>query len=191
MQPLPLQEWDESLKAVIDDMDGQPLNVHCLMANHPRLLDAWWNLRNYSVNGGDLAQRDCELAILRVAFHLGAWYEWAAHVDRGRQAGLSMDEIGRVARNPLAPDWSDKDAALLTAVDELINERRISTESQERLSEYFGANQIMDIIVIHGMYVTLGCMINTWGLELDDRVKQRLPDDVSRAGFERAVQSHS
>jgi alkylhydroperoxidase family enzyme len=191
MQPLPLQEWDESLSAVLDDMSGQPLNVHSLMANHPQLLNAWWNYRNYSVNGGDLAQRDRELVILRVAFHTGAWYEWASHVDRGQQVGLSLEEIERVANGPGAPDWPAKETALLTAVDELINKRAITAATQENLSGYFRANQIMDIIAIHGMYVTLGCMINTWSLELDERVEQRLPDGVSRARFERAVKDQS
>ena len=191
MQPLPLQEWDESLSGVLDDMSGQPLNVHSLMANHPQLLNAWWDYRNYSVNGGDLAQRDRELVILRVAFHTGAWYEWASHVDRGQQVGLSLDEIDRVANGPGAPNWTTKETALLTAVDELISKRAITAAIQKNLSEYFSTNQIMDIIAIHGMYITLGCMINTWGLELDDRVEQRLPDGVSRARFERAVQNQS
>ena len=82
MRPLPLPEWDDSLERVLDDMDGQPLNVHGLMANHPDLLNAWWDYRNYSVRGGALDQRDCELVILRVAVHMRNWYEWAAHVDR-------------------------------------------------------------------------------------------------------------
>jgi len=191
MQPLPLEEWDESLKGVIDDMGGQPLNVHGLMANHPQLLNAWWSFRNYSVNGGDLSQRDCELVILRVAFHLGAWYEWAAHVDRGQQAGLSMDEIDRIAKGPGAANWPQKEMVLLTAVDELINERTIKAGTQAVLAPHFSTNQVMDIIAIHGMYVTLGCMINTWGLELDDRVAERLPDSADRAAFEHAVQENT
>ena len=35
MQPLPLQQWDESLDHVVSDMNGRPLNVHSLMANYP------------------------------------------------------------------------------------------------------------------------------------------------------------
>ena len=190
MQPLPPEEWDESLRTVIDDMDGQPLNVHGLMANHPQLLNAWWNYRNYSVNGGDLSQRDRELVILRVAFNTGAWYEWASHVDRGQQVGLSIEDINRVAQGPGAPGWPQKESTLLSAVDELSNKRGIDSATRKTLSGHFSANQIMDVIAIHGMYMTLGCMINTWGLELDDRVKQRLPDGVSRAAFERALQNH-
>jgi alkylhydroperoxidase family enzyme len=187
MQPLPLQEWNESLKDVLDDMRGKPLNVHQLMANHPQLLKAWWNYRNYSVNGGDLEQRDCELVILRVAVKMRCWYEWASHVDRGQLSGLSLAEIERVLNGSEAAAWSERDATLLKAVDELIDERSISADTQKKLADYFTPNQVMDVIAIQGMYVTLSCMINTWGLELDSGVQQRLPPQTTRDAFEAAV----
>ena len=183
MRPLPLSEWDESLEHVLDDMNGQPLNVHGLMANHPGLLNAWWDFRNYSVRGGALEQRDCELVILRVAVHMRCWYEWAAHVDRGLATGLSEDEIERVRKGPGATDWNERDAILLEAVDELIFERAISTSTLKILSEYLDARQVMDVIAIHGMYVTLACMINTWGLELDGQIKAKLPERFSESAF--------
>jgi len=65
MKPLPPNEWDPSLQHVIDDMNGRPIHMHCLLANHPDLLSAWWTYRMHSVQGGDLEQRDCELVILR------------------------------------------------------------------------------------------------------------------------------
>jgi alkylhydroperoxidase family enzyme len=187
MQPLPLQEWNESLKDVLDDMRGKPLNVHQLMANHPQLLKAWWNYRNYSVNGGDLEQRDCELVILRVAVKMRCWYEWASHVDWGQLSGLSLAEIERVLNGSEAAAWSERDATLLKAVDELIDERSISADTQKKLADYFTPNQVMDVIAIQGMYVTLSCMINTWGLELDSGVQQRLPPQTTRDAFEAAV----
>ncbi len=185
MKPLPLDQWDESLEHVIDDMAGDPLNVHSLMANHPDLLNAWWDYRNYSVRGGALAQRDCELVILRVAAHLKNWYEWACHVERGLASGLSIEEIERVREGPGARGWSGHDAILLRCVDELLSTRAIGSATRDKLTEHFSEKQVMDIIAIHGMYVTLGCMINTWGLALDPSVQERLPASVSREAFER------
>ena len=184
MQPLPLQQWDESLDHVVNDMNGRPLNVHSLMANHPDLLNAWWRFRNYAVRGGNLKQRDCELIILRVAVHMRSWYEWASHVDRGLATGLTLEEIERVHLGPDADEWDNHDATLLQAVDELIERRRIAAETQKRLSSHFTENQVMDIIAIHGMYITLACMINTWDLALDQEVKVRLPAAVSKIDFE-------
>ena len=187
MKPLPLKEWDASLSHVVDDMNGRPLNVHSLMANHPELLNAWWAFRNYSVRGGALVQRDCELVILRIAVHMRSWYEWASHVDRGLASGLSIEEIERVIDGPDASEWNDRDALLLGSVDELVTERGICPNTQARLAEHFSANQVMDIIAIHGMYISLACMINTWGLALDEPIQNRLPAGVSRDDFERCV----
>jgi len=187
MKPVPLEQWDESLSYVIDDMNGCPLNVHSLMANHPDLLNAWWEFRNYTVRGGALTQRECELVILRVAVHLRSWYEWASHVDRGLASGLSLEEIQRVSQGPGAAEWSFRDTLLLQSVDELIGKRAITATTREQMTDHFSDQQLMDIIAIHGMYTTLSCMIDTWGLQLDEPVEDRLPDSVSRDDFERRI----
>jgi 4-carboxymuconolactone decarboxylase len=183
MKPLPLHEWDPSLNHVIDDMRGRPIRIHSLLANHPDLLNAWWNYRMHSVHGGDLEQRDCELVILRVAVHMQAWYEWAAHVVRGVAAGLSLQEIESLARVSSAADWSKQDAALLESVDQLIANRAIDSRTLKTLSDYFSDTQIMDIVSLQGMYVTIACIIGTWDIEIEDHVARQLPDSVTEQSF--------
>lgn len=182
--PLPLDEWDESLDFIKQDMNGRPINVHSLMAHNPELLKAWWSFRNYSVQGGALGKRYGELVILRVATHMKAWYEWGSHVERGLACGLSREEIDRVKVGAAAAAWSEAERALLNAIDELVVAHGIRPQTHAQLREHFSVAQIMDIIAIHGMYVTLGCMINTWGLTLDQHVKDKLPEDVTRVQFE-------
>lgn len=182
--PLAPEHWDPSLKSILDDMDGAPINVHSLMANHPALLKAWWDFRNYSVAGGDLGRRKGELVILRVAVLVRAWYEWGSHVERSLASGIALEEIERVKQGPEAPGWAADEALLLAAVDELVETRSLSPESHARLREHYSVRQIMDIMAIHGMYLILGCMINTWGLELDARVQKKLPEHVTRENFE-------
>jgi len=184
MKPVPFQDWDSSLQHVIDDMGGRPLNIHALMANHPPLLNAWWDLRNYLVNGGDLEQRQCELVILRVAVHMQSWYEWGSHVVRGLDSGLTLDEIESV----LAGDgnWSAAESALLAAVDEVAGDNVISDATRARLAPHFSDQQMLDIILLHGMYMTIGCMINTWDVELDDHVNDQLPEEAPHPQFGRS-----
>jgi len=182
MKPLPVSDWDASLQHVVVDMHGRPLNIHALMANHPPLLDAWWNLRNYLVNGGDLDQRHCELVILRIAVLTDSWYEWASHVDRGLECGLTLEDIERVKTGPGDSEWGRQEVALLTAVDDLATRRTISKDTLLLLHEFFTEAQIMDTILLHGMYSTIACMIGTWGLELDEHILDRLPDTVREQG---------
>jgi alkylhydroperoxidase family enzyme len=181
MKPLSPDRWDDSLRHVIDDMRGRPLNIHALMANHPRLLSAWWDLRMYLVNGGDLEQRHCELVILRVAAHMHSWYEWASHVVRGIDSGLTPEEIENIRSGN--GHWGDADAVLLQAVDEIIRSHAISAATCERLNGHFTERQVMDVILLHGMYTSIACMIGTWGLELDEHVRARLPDGTTPDAF--------
>ena len=182
MKALPRSDWDASLQHVIADMNDQPLNVHGLMANHPMLLAAWWPMRNYLVRGGDLEQRHAELIILRVALHMRCWYEWASHVDRGQAAGLSLGEIEAVRQNDLDA-FSAAERRLLSAVDELLLDNGLSAATLAGLDPHFTPRQIMDLMALCGMYVTLGNMINTWGLDLDDHVQRRLPPDETEGHF--------
>ena len=184
LAPLPVSDWDDSLSHVIEDMQGQPLNVHSLMANHPELLKAWWDFRNYSVVGGDLGKRRGELVILRVAIHMKSWYEWGSHVERALVCGLTLEEIERVKQTAQAPGWAPDDMLLLKAVDELITNHAIAPGTLAELYQHYSPKQVMDLIAIQGMYVTLGGMINTWGLELDKQVLETLPESVTKEQFE-------
>src|SRR6056300_4832 len=135
MKPLPISAWDPSLQHVVDDMHGRPLNIHALMANHPRLLSTWWDLRMYLVNGGDLTQRHCELVILRIAVHMKSWYEWASHVVRGIDSGLTLEEIENVRSGD--GEWSDADTALLQAVDDVATRNHINEATLTCLEKHF------------------------------------------------------
>lgn len=177
------ENWDPSLDFIIKQMNGAPLNVHKLLAKHPRLLAAWWNFRNYSVEGGDLGRRCGELVILRVASYLKSWYEWSSHVDRSLKCGLKLSEIKNVNKELDESDWSKKEFLLLSAVDQLIAKKRLDNNVYRDLRSYFTDKQIMDIVAIHGMYIILGCMINIWGLTLEDDIAQRLPESITETQF--------
>lgn len=183
VKPLELEKWDRSLEHVIKDMNGCPLNVHALMANHPALLSAWWNFRNYSVTGGELGQRKGEIVILRTAHHLQAWYEWGAHVERGLASGLTMEEIDDIQKPVASTQFNESDQALLQCVDELYTDKQIAPDTLQYLDSYFSIQEIMDIMAIQGMYIILGTMIKTWGLELEAHILAKLPDTVTQEDF--------
>ncbi|NIB43076.1 carboxymuconolactone decarboxylase family protein [Pseudomaricurvus alkylphenolicus] len=187
LSPLDPKYWHADLEPIVDDMNGAPIHVHQLMAHNPALLKAWWNFRNHSVNGGTLGKRSGELVILRVAVHMQAWYEWASHVDRSLTCGITAKEIQCILTFPLDSHWQTADAALLTAVDELIQRHRITPATLARLEDHFTTEQVMDIIAIQGMYVILAGMINTWGLELDPNVHQRIEKHTCEHDFRTAA----
>ena len=50
-----------------------------------------------------------------------------AHLFIARDAGLTAEEIGRIAYGPDAPFWSELEAAMLCAADELLLDERSAT----------------------------------------------------------------
>ena len=184
MQGVPTDAWDASLGHIVSDMGDRPLNIHKLLANHPQLLNAWWSFRQYIVTGGALGKRNAELVILRTAVHANCWYEWASHVERGLQSDLSLDEIDRVMGGAVHSDWSDSDAVLLRAVDELHIRGALAAEIVAMLEAHFDRKAVLDLIAIRGMYVMLSDILNSWETELDQHVSDALPESVTRQRFE-------
>ncbi len=180
-----VDNWDPSLSHIVKQMNGEPLNVHKLMAKHPKLLKAWWDFRNYSINGGDLGKRKGELVILRVASYLNSWYEWASHVDRSLKCGLQLDEIIRVDKQLNENDWEPSEFLLLRAVDELIKTQNINRNLYLELNKFYSEPQIMDVIAIHGMYIILGSMLNIWKIELEEKISTSIPSSVTFESFKK------
>ncbi len=173
--PLAAAKWDGRLQPIIDDMGGQPLNAHALLANHPPLLNAWWEFRNYIVSGGSLGQRNAELVILRTAWHARNWYEWASHVVRGMAAGLSLEEVERVADGPAHSAWTDTEAQILRAVDNLHDLGAIQPRTFTPLVESLGNTGVLDLIAVRATYVMLSDVLATYGVALDEHFQAELP----------------
>ena len=184
MQPTPVDRWDERLAHVVTDMQGEPLNVHKLLANNTALLNAWWPLRKHLVRHGGLDKRHAELVILRTAMHSRAWYEWASHVVRGMSSGLTLDEIERVLAGAEAPGWSHADACLLRAVDDLEQHRELTADTLAAIQQHLDSRQILELIALHGTYAMLGGILNTFSVELDAHVRDALPESVTETAFE-------
>ena len=72
---------------------------------------------------------------------------------------------------------------ILIIIDKLISNHRLSKNPQEKLCLYFSLRHIIDNIAIHGMYVILGCMINT--LELDKHINTKLLKRLTIELFEK------
>ena len=107
--PLPSDERDprtEELLAPLRRPDGTELNIFATLARHPKLFKRWSAFGGTLLYGGTLPARERELLILRTGYLCRARYEWGQHVEIGRAAGLSDDEIARVADGPAATGWS-------------------------------------------------------------------------------------
>ena len=145
LQPLPTDEWPAELDEIQQRL-GTPLNIHSVMAHHAELVKAWMPYRYHIVGESSLQPRHRELLILRTAVNCKAEYEWEHHVVRGREAGLSDEEIQRVKDGPAASGWEPAEAALLSAADGCQREAKISDDTYSELATHFDDRQLLDHI---------------------------------------------
>lgn len=163
--PLPEAEWDPRLASVLAQLDPV-LNVHRVLAHHPDLLAAWAPLRNHVAAGGSLLPRHRELVILRIAHRAGSEYEWHHHVIRGRHAGLSEAEIAAIHAGS-AGSWTAIESALLSAADELFDGRSITLSTWTALAGDFSEEQLLDLVITVGLYMTLAMLIAATGVSIE------------------------
>jgi alkylhydroperoxidase family enzyme len=140
--------------------------VYRTLARHPGLYPPRQILSEYIRLNATLPARTRELLILRIGYLCGSEYEWAAHARAGKRAGLTDDEIRRLAdRTPAG--WNPADAALIAAVDEMWEDDVIGDDTWKALSQQLKAPQLLDLLVTAGGYRMVSMALNTFGVPLE------------------------
>jgi 4-carboxymuconolactone decarboxylase len=174
VEPLPEDEWGEDLAPILQTTppgaNGRlgDLNIFATLARHPELFKAWLPYGGYLLTAGTLSGRDRELLILRTALNCGSPYEWGQHVRISLDGGIDRETIDRVARGPEAGDWSEAEAALLRAADELHSAAKISDDTWAVLADTYDERQLIEIAMTVGQYHMVAFALNSLGVEQDE-----------------------
>jgi len=161
--PLTDEEIDPEIRSSLGD--GPLLNIFRTLAHHPKLMKRWLVFGNHVLGKSTLEAREREIAILRVGWLCRAEYEWGQHVEIGRSAGLSDEEIECIALGPDAAGWGERERALLRATDELHQDSFVSDGTWQALSAYYDTQQLMDLIFTVGQYQLVSMALNTLGVQ--------------------------
>src|SRR5215471_21148292 len=122
ISPLSQSEQDPDAKRILEGLPSEirDYNIFRTLARHPKLFKSWLIFGTHIMDASSLPPREREIVILRMGWLCRAEYEWGHHVVIGKQeAGLSADDIQRIAAGPDASGWDPFEAVLLRAVDEL------------------------------------------------------------------------
>jgi alkylhydroperoxidase family enzyme len=183
IEPLPRSEWGETEIRALDPMIPPPgsvyaerrkqrggaggVNALALMLRNPAACRAFMEFNRHLLYESSLDERVRELVVLRISWRLGSAYEWAQHVPVAKQCGFTDEEIERIREGAVADGWSDLDAALLRATDELLDSGDITDDTWASLAATYGAAALLDLIFTVGGYATLGMVFNAARLPLD------------------------
>ena len=167
LEPLPRDRWDDETRALLGD---DTLNIFGTLAHHPKLMKRWMVFGAHVLAKNTLSDRDRELLILRTGWNCRSPYEWGQHVAIGRASGIDDGEIARIAEGPDAPGWSDADALLLRAADELHTDQELSDETWTALAGRYDEQQLLDLVFTVGQYHLVSMVLNSARVERDDGV---------------------
>jgi 4-carboxymuconolactone decarboxylase len=138
-----------------------PLNIFRLLANADTVFAPFMRyglalLRDTTV---DPVVR--EQAILRVAaLTPGAEYEWVQHEAIGREVGMTDEQIEACRRGA-------SDDLVLRFTEEVVRDATPSDETFAAMSERFSAQEIVELLLVIGQYMTLARVMATAQIDLD------------------------
>ncbi len=146
-----------------------PLTLFRVMAGHTR---AWDKLRAGSMlDPGPLPLREREIVIDRTCAMNACEYEWGVHVAIfADAAGLSDEQVRATVKGDVnAPCWSAAEQALITAVDALHHRSTLSDAEFAGLSAHYDEDQVLEIIMLCGVYRTVSYLANGLALPLEEK----------------------
>lgn len=119
------------------------------------------------LNWGKLTRRDAELVILRVGHLRNSEYELQQHRRLARSRGLDDATQAKIFEGPDAEGLTDRQRTLITATDEFVITRSMSTETWSALSSHLDRKQLIEFCLLAAQYDGLAATIATLKVPLD------------------------
>jgi len=128
----------------------------------PRIAEAANRMGNSLRLEGKLERRLFELAILVIARHWSAQYEWFVHEKAALDAGLGRDVV-EALRHSQVPSFARADEQLVyDVVTEMHETRTLAQANFERALAALGPDLLIELVSVIGFYTTAAMMINAF-----------------------------
>jgi 4-carboxymuconolactone decarboxylase len=177
IRPVPEAEWTDVHRSLVAGYwhDGPLPNYFRTFLTHPELIKGVMPFEQYILHGTALTPRQLELVILRTAWLCRSDYVWSRQAMAAKAAGVTREELTRIARGPDAGGWDGFEAALLRAADELHVQANVSDTTWRALAARFDTRQMMDAVFAITEYTMLAGTFNSIGVEVDTGATDHLP----------------
>ncbi len=148
-----------------------PPNLFLTLGRHRRLFRGWLHFAGTLMPGGRLPRRETEMVIVRVAHRRGWDYELEHHRRLGARAGLTTEDLAALGETIDAPTagqrWNEREAHLLGAVDQLLDEHDLDDETWRELERHLDERQLIELVLLVGHYDMLATTITTLRIQPD------------------------
>ena len=150
-------------------VEKAPINVMRMLAGtSPAVFEAYGKYAAAFFAPGGLAPDLRELAILRVGYLSHAAYETNGHEEFARKVGLDEGHIAAIRHGGQHPDTlSPVQQAVLDFTEEVTLKVRASDAALDAVRHHLGDRQVLDLIMLIGLYMTVCRLLETTGVEPD------------------------
>ncbi len=136
------------------------------MLRHPDLYRAQIEYVTQRAKALVLAPRDLEIMILRTAWLCQSAYTWGEHVNFGKKAGLTSEEIEWLTQGSSAPGWNERERAIVRLAEELHANCRTSDETWSVIEQHFSDKEIIELLMMAGFYREVAYLYNSMRVRL-------------------------
>src|SRR5262245_46506263 len=180
--PVPEQERNEAQRQMLASRPDY--NVYKTLAAHPELFSRWSGLGRFVMNGSSLPARHREMLMLRMGWLCQSEYEWSQHARIATSsAGMTDQEVRRIAEGPKAAGWTDFERGLLRMVDELRYDAMVGDATWRALRTEYSDRQMIEAVFTVSQYQLVSMALNSLGVQLDAGLRHRLPRDLPLPPF--------
>lgn len=159
--------YPPELQAQFDKLmrGAPPLLLFRTVARNPRVLQRMMD--GSLLDRGSVGLRSRELLILRTCARCGSEYEWGVHVALfGAKAQLTQAELHATVHGGAADaGWSVEDRLVIGLADQLHDTSRVDEALWGELSRRFAADQLVELIVLAGLYHAVSFATNAIGVQ--------------------------
>ncbi len=163
-----LEEKDLSVEN--RDLLKRNLNLYRALANSPDTARAFQALGMHIRFHMKLDARLRELAILQVGYLTRTPYEYAHHIEIGRQFGVTDADLAALAAESRGETSTlpALDRAVLRAARELVTGTRVSDATFAELAAGLDAERLVDLVASIAFYCGVVRVLGSLGIELED-----------------------
>ena len=122
------------------------------LAHAPQIMNGWLDMAWLLRREATVDEGVRELAILRKGYLHNVDYLWRHHWEMALKVGVTPAKVAAVHQWRDSAEFTPAERAVLTVVDELTTECRISPEAWQGLRQQFTDKEAVELVVIIGFY---------------------------------------
>ena len=141
----------------------------------PKSLDHAQGLNRYLRFEAGFSPAIREIAILTTAREMDSQFEWAAHEGEALKEGVSPAVIDIIKHRKSTAGLGETETVVIELGRQIFRDRKVTSELFARAKALFGANRLVDLVLLMGTYAGTAALLTAFDMQLPPGQEPLLP----------------